>query len=225
MAITYTEIANSLLMVQHADSSAPATERRKLPQWLRDDVDEAANRLNASRAEVASAEGTRRAASDKKIEAIHDGGELIRSVSRYLNGLPLSIDRAATRSHYGFGPKAPAYFRDADIAPTLLRLKTQSASATPDDAKLRDATLAEIDRLLQILDDNAENAHSGARMEAVAASREDVDFAEETLSRVWHFLCCALPKGVYDGMLNNYSFHPRVERSAPDKERNAPQSA
>lgn len=195
-------------LILAADYDVADDAREKFPAWLIQSVEIPANALQNKIVVVAGTEGTRTAAQDDYEIAIGDGDDLVRDVNSFIKGLPRSVNRDATKAHYGIAHGVGRSFTHAEITNLLRGFLTANTTA-PAAAKLRADLLTDIQATLDVIDGKRTAAQTGARQEDIDARDVQWSLLEDGISRAWHFLCAALPDGVFDSGLARYGFTPR----------------
>ena len=196
-------------LVLQENAGVPAGANAKLPGWLVTELTDGIPALENDLRAVDTEEGDRLEASEDYQQSMKDGDALVRNVNNFIGGQPLEVNQPAVRAHYGLSGGVDGRLTYAVIEQHLRDFLVASPTATPDSAKLRAETLAEITATLATIDATKAAAKLGTRVALNEAAQAKWSALETSLSRGYHFLCAALPTGVFDPRLTNYGYHAR----------------
>ncbi len=210
MAAT-TRISNKddeLQKILKGDFDAPADSRRKFIPAFRAEIQTCFDALSEFDDEIPVAEGDRRAASLRFQTAFDEGTEWIRTVHRRIGGLSPKVEKAPIYAAFGFVAGRVGRLDEPDVI-NKLRLLPAASKAQSGAAKLAPDELAECAALLEILDENENEAGVGERSAKVRARQEQIKIADDLISRVLGWLTYALKDRDFDPLMNDYGYTPR----------------
>lgn len=214
--MTFNDLIQQGDQILAADNATPEESRHKLTPYLRRELEQALQGARVASNLQGLEEGRRREASDEFKAAFAEGGEIIRSVNRFVNSLndtlETPVDIAAIRQMYGLGRVLSNNFTKGFIRETLQTFKANSPVILPPEARLRPSVLARIDAVLALIAEKEVASTTSGRQNVTDQKEDFQKLLEEAVARVRYYLWAMLPQLMYDPHLHQYGFVPRQER-------------
>ena len=206
---TSEDVMAQLQQILSADDAAGAGEARKFSAAFRAQLQSALTTFVSAQQAISGSESDRSGARELLDQAQGQAKEWIRSVHNRLKGLPPTVNKSALAIAYGFPGGKLGELSSERIMTLLTLFPVASAAQSSAEAKLPADWLSTLAALKTQIETQTPLANIGARGDRVKARDAARAVCDDLLSRVFGWLCYALPLRDRDPLMNSYGFTPR----------------
>lgn len=208
-----------LSLIQDLDRKLPVGDRRKLPTWLREQLDSDLPALEQSDAVVSTTEVNRNQKSSLVAAQLERLEELVRDGYKGISAIRATAisepERAAVFASYGWTHGFLGRLTDDRIV-ALARIGCRNHEDVDPDFRYSPELVADLKAALELYDQSVPAAHRPAAGSPAQKRNEKLRAASETLSQLRHWYCCTSRQTTSSPDLLQAGFQPRRKARSSD---------